>query len=184
MTTKTKKVPTKKPVDKLLARVQAFEAKGTPVYYIPDDDSSYVEEEGFRVAIVIAGDAGYRLTGDWPYNGGVDQKRPYFWGHDLKAAQKTAAQENRRMGVSEEEAALIISRAMLRRPNKKFRVPGNVTCDAYITIEAATAEEALEKASDEHVCGTIEVGEVVPEGFRLNDDTEENILQTIEEITP
>ncbi len=57
------------------------------------------EELGYQVGIVKEGEAGYYLT-DW------------FWGKDIKKAQKIANARNYRAGISEEEALGIICESM------------------------------------------------------------------------
>lgn len=83
------------------------------IYYVPDDGSSYTPEmKGYRVAVVIAGEDGYRWTGTWPNDGtGV---MPYFWGPTLQDAKRICVKQNARMHVTEEEALLIIGRSMAR----------------------------------------------------------------------
>lgn len=96
----------------LLGRVKELEAKGAPIYFVMPDGSSYIEGRGYRVAIVIAGEDGFRWTGRWPNDGtGV---MPYFWGPTLAAAQRRAAKQNARIGITEEEATLIVLRSMGR----------------------------------------------------------------------
>lgn len=106
-----------------LARVLALEAKGTPIYFVMPDGSSYVEGRGYRAAIVIAGEDGFHWTGTWPNDGtGV---MPYFWGPTLEDAQRIAAKQNARIGITEEEAALIVLRSMgrQRQPRRRRSAP-------------------------------------------------------------
>lgn len=58
-------------------------------FYVPVD--AFVEEHGFRVSIVKEGVAGHFPTGDWPYEGRVDQRMPYFWGPSYDDACKIVA---------------------------------------------------------------------------------------------
>lgn len=106
--------------DQILERVKALEARRTPIAWIPEDGSSFVEGQGYRVAIVIAGDDGYYLSGTWPYTGAPDEKMPWFWGGpaksevSLKLAKAAAVAHNLECGVTEQAAALIIARSMAR----------------------------------------------------------------------
>lgn len=73
--------------------------------------SGYVEGHGWRVAFVKEGEAGYWMTGEWPCPpGGI---MPWFWGHDLKAAQHVAHQQNEAMGIDAKTAAIIIAQSMI-----------------------------------------------------------------------
>ncbi len=113
--------------DKILERLKALEARGTPIAWIPEDGSSFVAGQGYRVAIVVAGDDGYHLTGTWPYTGAPDEKMPWFWGGpvrsevSLKLAKAAATLHNMNAGVSEQEAALIIARSMARGTKRRRR---------------------------------------------------------------
>lgn len=98
----------------LLAAVERHEARKTLVAWIPEDGSSYVPGRGYRVAIVEAGAGGYWLTGTWPYTGAPGEKAPWFWGHDLKAAQDVCREHNERIHVTPDEATLIVGRSMAR----------------------------------------------------------------------
>ena len=100
--------------EKLLARVRELEAKRLPICWIPNDGSSFVEGHGFRVAIVVAGDDGYRLTGTWPYTGKPGETMPWFWGPTLAEAERLAKEQNRRIGVTPEEASLVLLRSIGR----------------------------------------------------------------------
>jgi hypothetical protein len=100
--------------DSVLARVLELERNRTPVLWIPEDRSTYVPGHGFRVAIVLAGEDGYRLTGTWPYSGLPGQVMPWFWGHDLARAQEIAAEHNARAGISSHAASLVVARSMAR----------------------------------------------------------------------
>jgi hypothetical protein len=70
--------------------------------------------EGYRVAIVIAGEDGYRLTGNWPYHGKQGEVRPWFWGPTLRDAERIAREQNRRHGLDELTVDFIIGRSMAR----------------------------------------------------------------------
>ncbi len=98
----------------LLRRVDELERVHHPVYWIPPDGSSLIEGHGYRVAIVIAGEDGYRWTGTYPYSGAVGETMPYFWGPTLKDAQRKADQQNALAGVTAEETAVIVGRSMAR----------------------------------------------------------------------
>ena len=95
------------------------EAKGTPIYYIHDDGSGLVEGRGYRVAVVVAGESGYRWTGTWPYTGAVGETLPYFWGPKLEDAKRIAAKQNERRGVTPEAGAIIVLRSMFRGPRRR-----------------------------------------------------------------
>jgi hypothetical protein len=113
-------VPVTPSTDALLERVKLLEARRVPVAWIPDDGSSFVPGQGYRVAIVIAGDDGYHPTGDWPFTSAPGAKLPWFWGGStasaaaLARAQAAVAFHNHKIGVTEEEAAVIIGRSMAR----------------------------------------------------------------------
>ena len=77
-------------------------------YYIPSD--GYVEGEGWRVAIVIEGQPGYRPTGDWPCSAAA--VRPYFFGHDYQRAQFRVDDVNEWSGLSEADVAAIVLSSM------------------------------------------------------------------------
>lgn len=73
--------------------------------------SGYVEDRGWRVAFVTEGEPGYRFTGQWPCPpGGIV---PWFWGHDLKEAQRIAHKTNEEHGIDAKTAALIIAKSMI-----------------------------------------------------------------------
>ena len=79
-------------------------------YYIPVD--GYIEGEGFRVAVVTENEPGYRQTGTWPYTGARGETRPYFWGHDYNDACAIAREQNKKLGLSEEDVIKIIASSM------------------------------------------------------------------------
>ncbi len=98
------------------------EAKRTMIYYVHDDGSGLVEGRGYRVAMVTAGEAGYRWTGTWPYTGAVGETLPYFWGPTLEDAKRHAAEQNeRRFGVTPEVATIIVLRSMFSGPRRHGR---------------------------------------------------------------
>ncbi len=97
--------------DALRARVVELEKRRVPVYYIPEDGYE-PSMRGYRVAVIVAGEDGYRWTGTWPNDGtGV---MPYFWGPTLEDAQRNAEKQNARRGVTSEEAILVVLRSMER----------------------------------------------------------------------
>ena len=81
-------------------------------YWIPAD--GYVEGHGYRVSIVFEYESGHYPTGDDAFLAGDYSKRkPWFWGHDLEAARKTAEGMNRdRLGLSPREAMHIVTTSM------------------------------------------------------------------------
>lgn len=86
--------------------VPGFEARaGRFCYYIPPTQEP--GPEGWRVAIVWEDEDGYHWTGD--EERGV---QPWFWGDTLKAAEKLCAEANKRLGLTEKEAAIIVMRSM------------------------------------------------------------------------
>lgn len=98
----------------------AHEAKRTPIYYVHDDGSGLVKGRGYRVAVVVAGEGGYRWTGEWPNDG--TKVMPYFWGPTLEDAKRIAADQNeRRFGVTPEVATLIVVRSMSRGTSRGSR---------------------------------------------------------------
>lgn len=79
-------------------------------YFVPVD--GYVEGRGYRAAIAFEGEPGYYPSGDWPYEGKVGQKAPWFWGHDYNVACEIAQETNERMGVSRDLALGIVTSSM------------------------------------------------------------------------
>jgi hypothetical protein len=75
-------------------------------YFIPDD--GFVKGRGYRVSVVFENEPGHYPTGDWPFEAGLGQKAPWFWGRDLAEARSIAVAENARIGVSEELAVKIV----------------------------------------------------------------------------
>lgn len=97
-------------------------------YYIPVD--AYVEGEGFRVSVVTEGMPGHRPTGNWPYNGGPGEVRPYFWGHDYEKACDAAAAQNARMGLSKADTnEIILSSMFAKRRSRRRRVRIEMTAE-------------------------------------------------------
>lgn len=76
-------------------------------YYIPID--GYVEGEGYRASIVIEGEPGHRPTGSTT---GMHKARPYFWGHDYETACEIAQEQNKRLGLTEDDITQIIASSM------------------------------------------------------------------------
>lgn len=79
-------------------------------YYIPAD--GYVEGEGYRVSVVIEGEPGHRPTGSHPYTGHPRETRPYFWGHDYETACEIAREQNKLLGLTEDDVTQIIASSM------------------------------------------------------------------------
>jgi hypothetical protein len=75
-------------------------------YTIPAD--GYVEGHGWRPSVVFEDEPGHFPNGTWPYNGKPGETCPWFWGHDYETAKKIAAETNARMGLSAEDAMLIV----------------------------------------------------------------------------
>lgn len=96
---------------------KADEIKGKHVAYIPP--GSHVEGHGYRVSIVVDGEAHHRPTGDWPYEGKKGQTAPWFWGPTFEDAQAAAVEYNQKMGISEKEAAIIVARSMTKGVGKR-----------------------------------------------------------------
>lgn len=92
--------------------------EGRMCYFIADD-ALYVEDKGYRASIVIENQAGHRPTGNWPYSGKVGEVMPYFWGRSLKHAQDTAAEMNRRLGLSKSDVTKIVLSSMARSPIRR-----------------------------------------------------------------
>lgn len=82
------------------------------------DATFYVEGEGYRVAVARESEPGFHPTGDWPYTGGVGQKRPWFWGPTLEDAQKRCKEYNARLGLSATDAENIIT-STIRAQNEE-----------------------------------------------------------------
>jgi hypothetical protein len=100
----------------MMRRLLHLEARKVPVYHVPGpaQPGGYVDGKGYVVAIVIAGDDGFYWTGDMPYNAKRGQRAPLLWGHDIDVARRIADEQNAKAGISREEAALLIARAMAR----------------------------------------------------------------------
>lgn len=90
--------------------------RGRIILYV--DESMYVKGHGFRPVFVVEGEDGVRENGTWPYTGGVGQTMPWFFGHDIATARRLVVQHNQRLGVSEEEASLIVSQSMSKGRTK------------------------------------------------------------------
>lgn len=84
--------------------------KPRTIVYI--DPSFYVPDRGYRVSFVFEGEGGHRPTGTWPYTGAVGEQLPWFWGHDLDAAEAACRAYNERRGISREEMFKILASSM------------------------------------------------------------------------
>ena len=73
-------------------------------------ESEFVKGRGYRACFVVEGEDTYRPTGVWPNDG--TETMPWFWGTDLDAAKKRAVEYNLSRGISEREAAMIVTRSM------------------------------------------------------------------------
>lgn len=98
-----------------MAKNTTVKASSTPedvriCYFISGEE--YVEGKGYRAAIITENQPGYRLTGTWPHKGKRGEVMPYFWGRSLKKANEVAKEMNRRMGLSPEDVAKIVSSSM------------------------------------------------------------------------
>ena len=112
----------KKKNEEALHAAIGHEAKRTPIYYVHDDGSGFVEGRGYRVAVVVAGEDGFHWTGTRPYTGAIGETLPYFWGPTLDDAKRVAATQNeRRFGVTPEVATIIILRSMSSGPRRRRR---------------------------------------------------------------
>lgn len=80
------------------------------VAYIPTD--AHVEGHGFRVALVVEGEDGYRPTGTWPYEGKPGQQMPWFWGDTYDQACTFARDYNAQRGIDAETASEIVAHSM------------------------------------------------------------------------
>lgn len=76
------------------------------------DASMYVKGQGFRPVFVVEGEDGFRDNGTWPYNGRVGETLPWFFGHDIEQARELVRKHNEKLGVSADEAALIVAQSM------------------------------------------------------------------------
>lgn len=89
-------------------------------YYVPAD--GYVEGHGYRVSVVFEGVDGHFPTGDWPYQGLPSQKAPWFWGgNDYEFAKRVAADQNVKMGLTEEDAFKIVTSSMAAGHRRRRR---------------------------------------------------------------
>jgi len=76
------------------------------------DETMYIKGHGFRPVFVTEGEAGYNENGTWPYEGKVGQTLPWFFGHTIEQARELVRKHNERLGVTPEEAALIVAQSM------------------------------------------------------------------------
>lgn len=76
-------------------------------YVLPED--SFVAEHGFRAAVCVEGEPGYRPTGTWPYTGAPGEVLPYFRGPNLDRAKETIVRQNARLGLSSSDVEEIVS---------------------------------------------------------------------------
>jgi len=82
--------------------------EGDWCYYIcPSQDPN--EHNGYVPSIVVRDEAGFR-----PLNGNGSCATPWVWGLTLKEAEAQARKRNLRIGISPEEANLIVLSSMLR----------------------------------------------------------------------
>lgn len=79
-------------------------------YFIPAD--GYVEDGGFRVSVVFENEPGHSPTGTWPYHGHFGEKMPWFWGETYEIAKTTAREENKKLGLSDQDVRDIITSSM------------------------------------------------------------------------
>lgn len=95
-------------------------------YFIPAD--AFLPGHGYRVSIVIENEPGHFPTGDWPYEGKVGQRVPWFWGMTYEAACRIADEQNeKQLGLTKEEAFKILGSSIARRhvpdpPKSRARV--------------------------------------------------------------
>lgn len=97
-------------------------------YFIPAD--GFVPGHGFRVSIVVENEAGHFPTGDWPYDGKVNQRVPWFWGMTYEAACRIADEQNeKKLGLTKEDAFKILgssigaaARAVPKPPQSRARL--------------------------------------------------------------
>ena len=85
-------------------------SQGRFCYYIPAD--GYIEGQGYRVSVVFEDKSGHYPTGNWPYTGAPSETMPYFWGDDYEFAKRVCAEQNAKMGISEEVAFDIVTSSM------------------------------------------------------------------------
>lgn len=83
------------------------------------DETMHVEGHGFRPVFVVDGESGYRMNGDWPYDGKKGSVMPWFFGPTIEDAKRQVVQHNERLGVSEREAIMIVARAMSRGSGRR-----------------------------------------------------------------
>lgn len=76
-------------------------------YFIPAE--AFVPGNGYRVSIVIENEPGHFPTGNWPYEGKIDQRVPWFWGMTYEAACRIADEQNeKKLGLSKEDVFKIL----------------------------------------------------------------------------
>ncbi|TAL42440.1 MAG: hypothetical protein EPN91_08655 [Salinibacterium sp.] len=78
------------------------------------DETMFVEDRGFRPVFVVDGEVGFRQNGDWPYEGKVGQKMPWFFGPTIEDAREACRLHNERLGIDQHEALMIVARCMAR----------------------------------------------------------------------
>lgn len=112
-------------------------------YYVGPE--TYVKSEGYRAAIVFENIPGYTLTGNWPYDGKPGQVAPYFWGHDLAAAQAQADRVNLDLGVTRQEAGRIIGSSMSAGPTARVLFVYGATFDVLAVLPEGAGVKATEE---------------------------------------
>jgi hypothetical protein len=80
------------------------------VYFV--GETMFVEGRGYRAVVVVEGEGGCHPTGDDDWETNPRAHMPYFWGPTLKDAEAQANEQNRRMGISPDEALMIVARSM------------------------------------------------------------------------
>lgn len=85
------------------------------VLYVPG--TAFIEGYGYRISIVKEGKSGHYPTGTWPYHGKPGEQMPWFSGGPeyegaYERACKDVEERNEKMGISKEDATMIIARSM------------------------------------------------------------------------
>jgi hypothetical protein len=90
--------------------------------YVPIDQ--YVEGKGWVPSVVTENEPGHA-----PLTGQGELAEPWYWGHDLEQARATAADCNRRLGLSDQDVVDIVNSsisASFREDARRREVSGKL----------------------------------------------------------
>jgi len=67
--------------------------------------TEYYPNKGYMACVVVENEAGYHRTGK-------PDTEPWYWGHDLAAAEEVARKKNHDMGLTDDDVMRIIASSM------------------------------------------------------------------------